>query len=742
MLRYFAGVSVVAVAAMSSSVHAQEGAVPENSKAEQTAGIQDIIVTAQRRAENVQKSSLAIQVVSSEELERAGVVSAKDLASVVPGVQVTQAGPFTQTYIRGIGDYSVNGFAQLAISYNIDGVNIDRAVGIAPNFYDLARVEVLKGPQGTLYGRNATGGAVNLITNRPKNEFEGYLTGEYGNYDALKLAGAINVPLGQTLAARFAFQVINRDGYLSDGTDDHEQQAGRLQLLWEPNPNISLRISGDYAHQGGQGAGSVLWPRQGGTGSWTSVTDPINAAVRAAASGGLATPLPTTNFLNNKLWNLSAELNVKLGDFATLTAIPAYRGGKMRQRSHTIGMVYDTPHETFDQTSFEARLGNQTDALKWVAGVYYFNIDSASRFLVNASEFIPGYHVDSNFPEYNIKSYAGFGEATLSVTDALRVIGGIRYTHEKNTISGRYIDRSIHNAFDFPITGAKSKNAVTWKGGLEYDAGPASMLFATVSKGFKSGGFFRAPSPDNSYGPESLLDFTIGSRNRFYGNTLQINLEAFYWRYRDQQTSNVGFTNSGFITLVTRNVGASNPYGADLDLVYKPTPSDTFNAAVGYIRAKYSNFKVNYPTAFIGGLYSACGIGAASTTGFPTTEVDCSGFPLARTPKWSGSASYQHEFLLPEDATVTTNLSMTFASSRYLSIDYFTPESKTGGYALLNASITYRSGDERLSLTGFVRNITNNAVYIGSQAFIFNGRYQYRTIAAPRTYGVTATVKF
>ncbi|HKY81171.1 MAG TPA: TonB-dependent receptor plug domain-containing protein [Sphingobium sp.] len=159
-------------------------------------GIQDIVVTAQRRAENVQASSLSIQVVGGADLQRRGVSEARDLAAVTPSISISQSGPFTQTNIRGAGDFAGNGLAQPAVSYTLDGIPIGQVIGISPSMYDLARVEVLTGPQGTLYGRNATGGAVNLLTNRPSHEFGGYITAEYGNYDAKRLTGAVAANTG------------------------------------------------------------------------------------------------------------------------------------------------------------------------------------------------------------------------------------------------------------------------------------------------------------------------------------------------------------------------------------------------------------------------------------------------------------------------------------------------------------------------------------------------------------------
>jgi iron complex outermembrane receptor protein len=753
MLRILASVSTITLALIATQAAAEtvvlaDGAPPQASSTtdkgssdESGRGVQEIVVTAQRRAENVQKSSLSIQVLTSDDLQRSGVASARDLTTMMPSVQVTQSGAFTQTYIRGVGDYSANGFAQLAVSYNVDGVNIDRPSSIATNFYDLARVEVLKGPQGTLYGRNATGGAINLITNRPTDELEGYITGEYGNFDNKRVAGALNVPLSPELAARAAFQIVDRDGYLSDGTDDNVQQAGRLQLLWNADSGVSLRLSADYAHQGGKGTGSVFWPQQPGTGRWTAVSDPINQAKHTEITFGIAVPLGNDSSLDNEMWNFSAELNADLGDFATLTVIPAYRWQHLLSRTYTIGQLNDDDSK-FKQKSLEVRLGNDSDALKWVVGGFYFDIQGDTRFFVDASRLIPFFSVIADFDDVGTKSYAAFGEATVTVADGLRLIGGARYTYEKKNIGGAYIDNSIFATPALSITASRSFDSFTWKAGFEYDVAPASMLYGTASKGFKSGGFFLAPNPDNTYDPEFLTSFTLGMRNRFLDNRLQFNIEAFYWKYRDQQASSVGYTSTGFITFATRNVGKSAPYGFDTDFVFRASDNDTISANVGYLRARYDKFDLLYPEVLAPTLNTACQVGGSVGTTFPSVVLDCSGFQFARAPKWSGSATYQHVFELGDGSTLKAVANATFASGRFLSIDQFLPSTYSSGYVLANFDLTYDRPDTGISVTAFVKNIFDKPVYLGSQANLFDNNYSHRTISAPRTYGIRATYSF
>ncbi|HKX83737.1 MAG TPA: TonB-dependent receptor, partial [Pyrinomonadaceae bacterium] len=695
-------------------------------------GLTEIVVTAQKRAESVQKSSVAIEVLGGEELQKRGITEVRDLTTAAPSVTISQNGGYVQTNIRGVGDFTNSALQQSAVSYSVDGAVIGQANGISENFFDLQRVEVLKGPQGTLYGRNATGGAVNIITRRPTQELGGYLTAEYGNYDSKKVSGALNVPLSPDLAVRGAFQIQDRDGYLSDGTDDAVSQAGRLQLYWKPSDNFDARISGSYSHVGGKGGGAVLWPRQPGTGRWTAASDPINNAAVAATTFGFQNPFVTNSFMDLDQWALSAEVNVGLGDFATLTVIPTYRNVDMTYLTNTIGFVGLFDPKKSEQTSVEVRLGNQSNRLKWTVGAFYYNEKTREgvRSLPLAEpNFIQVFNVFADITS-KVKSYAVFGDATFGLTDSLRVIGGIRYTHDPISFSGTYEDLAVVPApgSPFPQNGNDKFNKVTWRAGVEFDVGPQSMAYFTASTGYKAGGFFYSADPtDFTFKPENLTAFDFGIRNRFLDNKLQVNVEAFYWKYRDQQFTAVNYTTGGTIAYLTRNAGAGDPRGAAIDVVYQPTPHDRLGFNLAYTDAKYKDFNIEYPTALAAaGILRTgplCSVGAPfnNASGNSVVPVDCSGAPMPRTPKWAGTANYEHVFPIDGAGELAFNASATWSSSRYLTADFYLPELKTGGYVLANASLTYTSEDQRWSITAFGNNLTNKAVYQGGFSDAVNG---------------------
>lgn len=721
------------------------------------AGIEDIIVTASRREENVQRAALSIQALSSEDLVRANVSRPEDLASISPGVQIGSAGPYAQAYVRGVGNYATNSFAESPVAFNLDGVYISRGWATRGMFYDLDRVEVLKGPQGTLYGRNASGGAINVITAKPRLDgISGFIEGQVGNYNLWQGTAAINLPLGDTVAIRASGQIIDREGYLSDGYDDDKTRAARLQLLWEPSSDFSLRLSGNYQHTGGRGVGGIL-TQPASSQKFLGATDNplVEQIFRAEPFLGPLNIVPQKDgFLNIDVYSIAAELNWNLG-FATLTVLPAYRESKLRGLQYTPGFsVFNNEHNR--QTSVEVRLGNSGDRLKWVLGGYFFNeqttnLDGNPTLIVNQ-----GVNAQvSRSLDARTRSYAAFGQATYSVTDNFRVTGGLRYTYERKsarealqnyalpadfgdpTNCGQNSNPNAHfdpSLFGFPLVCRLDipiaqpplvYNSWTWKAGVEYDVGPHSMAYANASTGFKSGNFYTAPPP-NTFRPEKLTAFEAGIKNRFLDNRLQVNVELFYWNYKDHQESYVGPTSiPGVFTFVTINAGKAKSYGADLDILFQPTPDDELSLKVQYNKTNYDSFAFQNLTAVFGPPVTGCAVGPV-VAGEQT--VDCSGKSLIRAPLWSGTAGYSHTFHLGGSGSLRAAAEVQFASDAFLSID-FLEAGRQKSYVIGNFDLTYQSEDKKLSVSAFVHNIWNEQVF--NQVFRSNFVSPNNPIADP-----------
>lgn len=736
--------------AMAQSTTTESTGASEETAAQDGSGLSDIIVTAQRFTETAQKTPLILSVVSSDELK--GVSDIRQLQSVSPGVQVASGGGFTQTFIRGVGSAVVIAGQESAIAYNADGVFLFTPSMSTPLMYDIDRIEILKGPQGTLYGRNATGGAINIITTGAKlGKVEGFAEGEVGNYDRWRLTGALNIPVGETLAVRFAGQHVEHDGYLSDGTDDQDMTAGRVRVRWEPSSAVTLMVGGDISTQRGRGPGSSLNPNPTND-KWLGGYDPRANTGPFFVGGTSLFSLPPnpTPYLKNDQWSVNAQLDVNL-NFATLTVLPAYRHEKVDYLDYVPGFQ-DKQRGSTSEKSIEVRLANRSDRLKWVLGGYYIKNDQDNRSTVRQELFGTSF---ISTQAISLESYAFFGEATFSVTDRLRLTGGLRYTHEEttnDTIANETLAPSTpaYNPFnpvtnptgevgDYTFAGSASANAITWKGGAEFDLSPSSLLFASASRGFKGGGnYVNLPGLQSRYKPEYLTAFEFGSRNRFFGNTLQINGELFYWTLKDQQQTFLSLNEVNAPILATVNAGKAHMYGASVDVVWKVTPNDTLRGAAEYTHSKYDSF-VRVLPAFAVFPSTVCAITPGGAGPLAPTTVDCSGQPVLRAPKWVASAGYEHRFELNDNNTVTFNGDMTYGSGRYLTLNY-TPVAYQKGYALFNAALTWESANTGLTVTAWIRNIADKRVMANADQFI--DAYTRPVLMPPRTYGATIRYAF
>ena len=473
MRAFYVQVSMLALIAGTTPAWAQSaatttapGATPAAAAppAGDSTGIADIVVTAQRVSQSAQRAGIAIDVVSPAELTNAGVVSATLLNAAAPSLIVTKAGGAnTSFFIRGVGNFTVNAYADPAIAFNVDGVYLGRPTSTTGTFFDLDRIEVLKGPQGTLYGRNATGGAVNVIPAKPKlDELSGYVRGGYGNFNAVDAEAAINVPIGTKTAVRVSGKVVNQDGYYRDGTNDEIGQAVRAQILTEVSDSLRIRIAADYSHQGGAGPGaSFNGVLHFSPGSPPTATSPANYTYQPSGLepyDGLHTEASKAFFraqvipgafinpgnfpapgdyikgnapyayphINNQYYGINSEITLDTG-IGQFTFIPAYRKSKIDQVFNGPAFAAGINHENDDQFSAELRLqGKAIGPLDWLIGAYYFDESIGAQYTFDQYQI----NVFQNLTT-GTRSDAFFGRAVVHVSDRLRLIGGARYTQDK-----------------------------------------------------------------------------------------------------------------------------------------------------------------------------------------------------------------------------------------------------------------------------------------------------------------------
>lgn len=743
----------------------------DNVAAKSTNGLEVIEITSQRRVENVQKAALAISAVSTEQLARSGVTQPDQLSQLVPALQINKTGGSGNSfYIRGVGTQGTNSFAENAVAFNIDGTYIGRPVSVVGAFFDLERLEVLKGPQGTLYGRNATGGAINVITQKPQlGVTEGYVTAGLGNYSSELLNGAVNLDVSDNSALRIAGQIVQHNGYLSDGYDDEDGKALRVQYYIEPTADTDVLLSGDFYHADGVGAGSVLVAegspdldkRIGGA-------DPISiAALEASQSASFFLSRPefvstyqnfqTFNFYaadegvdypgyqDSDYWGVSATVNTRF-DSGTLTILPSYRATILDSTFYLPGFPVINKEDT-SQTSLEVRFTSNNDSpFRYVIGAYYFNEDQkamlwAEPFSFAAIAWGPGGQVVLS--DLGTDSKAIFGQLTYDLSNTLRVTAGLRQTKENKSMLVHQASLTLSNYGQFDldqyegtveVTGDLDFDNVSYRLGLEYDVAAESLLYANVTSGFKSGGFF-ADTQNNTFKPEEITAYTIGSKNRFLGNELQLNVEAFYWDYQDQQISYLGNLPSGNFGSLTRNAGQATVKGVEVDIQYMMVDDGLLKMNVQYLDAYYDDFV--YDGASEDSTVTDCDTSISENDG--SLVVDCSGKPAINSPEWTLNLGYEHTLELENGMYLIAALWHHFETSRYVDIGY-REEQQQGAASTTDIALTFEYSD-RWSITAYVNNLTDETLISSAMARPGSGAV-YSSLKAPRTYGLKTTYRF
>ncbi|WP_160484989.1 TonB-dependent receptor [Aurantiacibacter rhizosphaerae] len=749
----FASVSFAVLCTMLPTIGYAQDTGPSADPASAEGRLGDIIVTAQRRSEDLQSAALAITAVSGEDLMDRGVTQVEDLGILSPGFQVnTSAGPYATFSVRSISSLSGNAFADSAVAVNLDGVYLATPTVLHGLYYDLERIEILKGPQGTLYGRNATAGAINIIPRRPEFRNGGNANLMVGNLDRFNIGGALNLAVSDTVALRVAGQRVRRDGYMSDGASDDNGEAIRASLLFEPTPELSILITGDYAHQGGVGPGATIRkecaniPGNTQTGACFVADDPYTGIADLAEQyTSVGEAPPTQNqFIEGDYYGLALNVNYEtsIGD---LTFIGAYREADSAYvGTGTSWQLREMQMPT--QTSAELRLASNNDGpLQYVFGLYYLDTTMESR---SQSESLNNRRFSDSFTNNEGWTWAAFSQLTYSLTDNFRVTGGLRYTYEnKETDSERYnllnlvgpdpvIPDGPSGVKTIDLEEEESWNSVNWKLGVEYDATPDSLLYANVSTGFKAGGFYYGPPGSNTYDPENVTAYAIGTKNRFANDTIQLNIEAFYLDYTDQQISFVKLIGPGSVVLVTENAGSTTAYGIELESEFLLAEDTRIGFAASWIDAEYDEF--SYDTVAPPSSTTLCVVGPP----FPF-NVDCSGLEPVKTPQWTLSGSFEQGFELGNGGRIFLDGRGQYKSAFFPSTAY-TVETVADESFRANFGLGYEDPAGRFRVRAFIdnafdevtiNNSTVNTAYSENQIVGVN-------LLAPRTYGVQLSADF
>lgn len=747
-VRTSAGAIVLSLLASGNAAIAQG-----TSSADETASVPgDIIVTAQRREQSALDVPLSLTALDESLIRDKQVTALNDLQFVAPGIRSGQQQGSNRLFIRGIGLSSFAAGADSSVAFYVDGVYIGRPTQQLSSFYDIGRVEVLRGPQGALYGRNATGGAVNLISNDPEREASGYLNFTAGNYDFYQGEGAFSMPLSTNgdFRARVAFKVVERDGYGYDfknqkDINDSSAKSARLTLQYNPDSAVNIKMTGEYTHEDDnnyhttnfgpyQFGNLALCPRTNGVEcQLPGVVDypngfggqgPAEFEIRNSQDGATNLDLFPGKRNRREGFALTLNANFALNDVLDLNSITGWRKFDRYNSSNAdgsssgIGNVdYDENNRQFSQ---ELILNYDGGPFQATAGASYYNekLDNAviAPFIQfdnpATPQFDNPYRQDGTL---KIDAIAFYLQGTYSVTPALRITAAGRYSSEKRTSTGVFTGLFVPPTI---LDDSRRWSSFTPKFGIEYDVTEGTMLYASYTKGFKSG-TFNVGQDNPAVNPEKIQSYEAGIKSRFLDNSVDLTAAYFHYKYKNLQVNKI----IGIATLTT-NAAAAKTDGFEIAVNARLTPQFTLSGNFTYLDSTFTDFLSVNP------LFPAAG------------EEDLSGNVLPGSPKYAFVVGAQYALPVGGDGQeIKLNADASYQSRIHFS-EFNDDQLSQKGVTKVNASIRYDSGDSwTVSLWG--KNITdentaNNKV-LGIQLWGFP---IYGAIDAPATYGGTIGFKF
>ena len=593
-MAWLAGVSVLAIGTGAHAEIFEDVSAGDDAAVAETM-VEEVVVTGEKRQTTLQSAPLAITAVGQEKLAAANIQQLSDLNGYVPGLTVAKSGGYVRVVsIRGVGyEASDNLSAVPGTSFHVDGVYIVSPYALQTDFLDVERLEVLRGPQGTVFGQSATGGVLNSITYQPRfDELSGFGELSLGNYNLVKAAGAINVPITDTLALRVSAQHYAHEGFakqvdLGDyDLDDANHTSARVALRWEPTAQFSAQLSAQIFRADQHGAAQK------------NLDDPIPDPRR------ISQDYPNKYELDFFLTYLDLQYDMGDAVFKSLTSYQRTRNHNQidtdRLNYATYGLYDHMPYwnNSVDAYSQEFNISSKGEnRLDYILGVYALYQELGQDIL----EFVgrdanPTYSLTlpltfANYP-YNLDyalnsdqqrySYAAFVQSTYRFTPSLRATVGLRYNYDRFTS----VNQTLFNIFSPANHQKTDAHAVTGKVEVDYDIAPRNMVYASVSRGYKPGGVSNNSTPalvPLTFEPEFVWAYEVGAKNRFFDNRLTFNAAAFYYRYENlqyQEEDPVPYQGG------VANIPKSRIWGAEAEITWEITPSLRLDANATHLNGE------------------------------------------------------------------------------------------------------------------------------------------------------------
>lgn len=694
--------------------------------------LEDIIVTAQRRSERAQSVPVAITTISPATIERQAIKSTFDLTKLVPGLNYTTNAGFAAPFIRGVGGTNAEPGDEPSVATYIDGVYTADPQGLSAPFGTVKSVEVLKGPQGTLFGRNAVGGVINVTLRGPEDAFDGTTSLSYDNYRALEGTLFVTGPLSEKVSASLDVQLRNQDrGFFTN--DFNGSEAGfsnydtfRGKLLLKPTERLTIELSADYQH---------LHSDLG------DVTGTLPGTTPLAAYLGYPYPSERNHvysdvpgYLDYIGWGGSATISLDLGG-ATLKSISSYHWNKRVTTLHvgfipagTLSVQQPNPglvdsdgnaigtktivpaSAIYDNTSIAPYFATQEfqlasakgGPLEWILGGFaQWSRDQWRDLQVNY-QIRPAVPFVAYRNTYDgTAAYAAFAQATYHLTPQVAVVGGLRYTAETKSTVGHFF---------FGATPAGDNDQKTtfhdlsYHAGINFQATPTMLFYASTSRGFKSGVYVPSDFGGTPVRPEVLYAYELGAKLDITRN-LRVNAAVYHYDYNNQQVNAVN--SNGLSSL--QNAASSKQNGAEVEIQAIPIRNLTIGLTGSYVDAHYHAF------------HNAQVFLPSSSGGYYQTVLDVSGKPIIQTPKWSGKASVNYLVELSDGSTV--NLGASYFRTGSFSWDY-SGSIKNPAYGLLDLSAEWMSSDKHYSVQLYGNNVTNTK-YASGLTVLVHGALPY-----------------
>jgi iron complex outermembrane receptor protein len=686
----------------------------------------DIIVTAQKREESLKDVPASIAVFSGATLEESHIDSVMDLQMATPSLSISHIDAQQFIFLRGLGSDLEGIGTEGSTAVNVDGVYLSRPGSSFGDFLDVERIEVARGPQGTLYGQNSVGGAINVVTVKPKDYFETDASVTLGNYDERRYEAELNLPIvSGLLDARVALLQSEHEGYTTNinplgnrtlGREDNV--TGRGLLSYTPTSSLSVLLSFDY-YRGCCDITPYKAQTAGFAGLYGAVIPPDPFTINSN--------LPT--YMNTSGGGPTLTVTWDLGP-ATLTSLSAYRENNEAffediDGTQVAGMDI-VWQQSQNQLSEELRLTSKTGRmLDWMTGLYYFRErSSANVFLLFGPQSPVAGPTGSTygllFPSTEeTNDYAAFGQGTLHFTDRLSFTGGLRFSSERkqafiNDIEGPTRDTLTLLGSDYDV---RTWNSWTPNYVLAYELSPTTNIYAKASKGFKSGGF-NSLTLQSPFEPESIWSYETGIKGAWFDNRVQADLDGFYYRLSNQQLN----TYVSPVTII-RNAAQSQGHGGEFELNARPINPLDISFSLAYLVATFEKFLTTNPNDLTAG------------------EVNLAGNTLRNAPKWSSSLSETYRFPLANGATLSLRTSLDYRSKVFFD-QYNDPQVAQGAIALLNARLGYTTPSGRWDFSLFGNNLTDKFYQLAANRIDVTGGNVLSFMAPPRTWGAEVAMKF